>query len=377
MKNAKSTLRARIVTASAGAALLLAGAGLVPAFAAASNVPALQNRTIGFALTSAAWSLYQTGDGKAECPDGFNDGPREHFKALYPKLGTVEDTQLGYESLSRNPMDKEDNFPYHEAKGKIGLGLNLDGKIGPNDFTSPSGEKGIDNQFYRVIGCTRLFRGPDGTYAHFTEMWVREEAYNRILVELSNVDSLETDDQVDVMLYRGKDRLMSDASGEHILPGGSNRVDDRFSKRFTQHLKGKIVNGVLTTEPADIAWAWSAYFAHPDYYLFKQGRLQVNLSPDGNGAEGVVAGYLDVAGFYRHMNHAWSTHHSSYGGLSQPAMYRALHSLADAIPDDKGVNTAISSSLGIKLVQIFIQHPDKKVASTETPGAPAVERSQR
>jgi hypothetical protein len=377
MKNAKPALQARLMTAAAGAALLLASANLAPASAAGPDVPGLQNRTIGFALTSASWSLYQTENGKAECPDGFNEGPREHFKALYPNLGTVEDTQLGYESRSRSPMDKDDTFPYHEAKGKVGLGLNLDGKIGPNDFTSPAGDKGIDNQLYRVIGCTRLFRGPDGTYAHFTEMWVREEAYNRILVEVNNVDNLQNDDQVDVMLYRGKDRLMSDATGEKIVPGGSNRVDDRFSKRFTQHLKGKIVNGVLTTEPADIAWAWSAYFAHPDYYLFKQGRLQVSLNPDGTEAEGVVAGYLDVAGFYRHMNHAWSTHHSSYGGLSQPAMYRALHHLADAIPDDKGVNTAISSSLGIKLVQIFIQHPDKKVASAETPGGAAMERSQR
>ena len=33
---------------------------------------------------------------------------------------------------------------------RIGEGFNLDGKIKPNDFVSPDGEKGIDNQLYRA-----------------------------------------------------------------------------------------------------------------------------------------------------------------------------------------------------------------------------------
>jgi len=357
-------------------AMLLAASALTPA-KADTAITGLQNGTIGFVLTSAQWGLHQTADGKAECPDGFNEGPREQFNALYPNGGTVESTQLERESAARYPMDKEDNFSYREVKGQVGLGLNLDGKTDAADFTSPDGVKGIDNELYRAIGCTRLFRGPDGTYAHFTEMWVREMSFNRILVELTGVDSLENDSDVTVSLYRGRDKLITDASGANIIAGGSNRVEDRFSKRFTKTLKGKIENGVLTTAPADLDWVWSVFYDHPGYYGVKQARLQLNIAPTGEKAEGLLAGYTDIDTFYQQLVRAWSTHHSSYGGLSQPSLFRVLHRLADGAPDAKGVNTAISSALSVKFVQTFIEHPDQKTVEVATPSRTAVEISRR
>ncbi|MGE3475991.1 MAG: hypothetical protein AB7H70_09305 [Rhodospirillaceae bacterium] len=362
---------------SAGAAMLLASSAMTPSAAETLNIPGLQNGTIGFVLTSSAWGLYQTPDGKAECPEGFNEGPREQFKALYPNGGTVEGTQLERESASRYPMDKEDNFAYRDVKGVVGIGMNLDGKVGANDFTSPDGVKGVDNQLYRAIGCTRLFRGPDGTYAHFTEMWVREMGFNRVLVELTGVDSLENDPQVDVTLYRGKDKLITDASGANIIAGGSNRVEDRFSKRFTKTLKGKIENGVLVTAPADLDWVWSVFYDHPGYYGIKQARLQLNLAPAGDRAEGMIAGYTTIDTFYQQLVRAWSTHHSSYGGLSQPSLFRALHRLADGVPDEKGAMTALSSSIQVKFVQSFIEHPDAKVAAVESTTKSTVEPARR
>ncbi len=371
MENVKAKL-------AAGAVLLLAGTAISsPTAADTSNVVGLRNGTIGFALTSAAWSLHQTPDGKAECPEGFNEGPREQFKVLYPNGGTVEGTQLERESASRYPMDKEDNFVYREVKGQVSQGMNLDGKADANDFTSTDGAKGVDNQLYRAIGCTRLFRAPDGTYANFTEMWVREMGSNRILVELTGVDSLADDDQVQVNLYRGKDKLITDATGKNIIAGGSNRIEDRFSKRFTTTLKGKIADGVLTTEPADVDWVWTVFFSHPGYYSIKQARLQLNLAPHGDRAEGMIAGYTNIDTFYQQLVRAWSTHHSSYGGMSQPSLYRALHRLADGIPDEKGVNTAISSAINLKFVQTFIEHPAPKVAAAESPARSAVEAARR
>ena len=37
------------------------------------------NRTIGYVLTDYDFATYQTPDGKTECPDGYNDGPREVY----------------------------------------------------------------------------------------------------------------------------------------------------------------------------------------------------------------------------------------------------------------------------------------------------------
>ncbi|MGE4064565.1 MAG: hypothetical protein AB7E79_14460 [Rhodospirillaceae bacterium] len=361
----------------AGAALLATGISAAPASAQSTDIVGLKNGTIGFVLTSAAWGLFQTPDGKAECPEGFNEGPREQFKALYPNGGTVEGTQLERESASRYPLDKEDNFPYREVKGQVSHGMDLDGKVDANDFTSPDGVKGIDNQLYRAIGCTRLFRAPDGTYANFTEMWVREMGFNRVLVELTGVDNLANDDQVMVNLYRGKDKLITDATGKNIISGGSNRVEERFSKRFTKTVKGKIVDGVLTTEPTDIDWVWSVFFDHPGYYTMKQARFQLRLAPHGDRAEGMIAGYADIDTFYQQLVRAWSTHHSSYGGMSQPSLFRALHRLADGAPDEKGAMTALSSSINLKFAQTFIEHSAPKVAVTESAGRPAVEPARR
>lgn len=314
----------------------------------------INNRTIGYALTSARWALQQTPDGKTECPEGFNEGPREQFKALFPNGGSVEKTQLAYESMVRYPLDKEMKFPYREAQGPTSLGLDLDGKAGPDDFTSPTGEQGVDNQLFRAIGCTRLFRTPDGTYAHFTNMWVKEFGFNRILMELTDVDSLSDDDAVNVTLYRGRDRLMQDATGANIMPGGSNRIDTRFGGRFIHHLKGKIKDGVLTTEAADVYWPWAVFFRRPGGYEMRGLRLNVKLTPEK--AEGLAGGYADVDSWASQLVRSWSTHHSSYGGLSQPSLYPVLRRLADGYPDESGRMTAISSALTISMVQVFIQH---------------------
>ena len=42
-----------------------------------------------------------------------------------------------------------------QVTSRIGEGFNLDGKIKPNDFVSPDGEKGIDNQLYGLGDAMR------------------------------------------------------------------------------------------------------------------------------------------------------------------------------------------------------------------------------
>jgi hypothetical protein len=224
---------------------------------------------------------------------------------------------------------------------------------------------------FRAIGCTRLFRFPDGSFAHFSEMWVRDLNVNRILVELTGVDSLVNDNDVTVTMYRGKDNLIMDAGSVNVVAGGSNRIDDRFSKRFVRRLKGKIENGVLITEPSDMSWAWSPWYSLPGYYDFKQARFRVTLAPNGQTAEGLVAGYADIDSFYKQFIRGWSTHHSSYGGLSQPSLHRELQRLADGVPGPDGANTALSFSLQVRFTQIFIQHPEGQVASAPGESRPA------
>lgn len=347
----------------------LLGSALGVATAQAADSP-LRARTIGYVLTTKAVAIWQSPDGKVECPEGLNDGPREQFKTLYPGAGESGvrykflETQLEREGQIWNPTtEPEPKLPFKEAQGTTAIGLNLDGKIGPRDFTSPDGEQGIDNQMYRVLGCVGNYRGPDGSYRHFIQDYMRKFNYNRFLMELTNVDDLTNDDDVDVTLYRGKDPLMVDAAGAFAY-GSTQRVDFRWGKSFNYHLKGKIKDGVLTTEPSDVTFPESQARGVP--YLSVRGwRVKLNLAPES--AEGQMAGYTDIERYYNSLGQNWSTHHRSYGAEPMTSEYRAMRKHADGYPDPKtGQNTAISMAWEIKFVQAFIlnEEQDKQAISS-------------
>ncbi len=338
---------------------------------------AVRDRTIGFVMVEKFIAQYQTPGGKTECPTGFNDGPREQFKQLFPVDGpkrTVLESQLAREGEIWFPVRGNDPFPFKEAQGATAIGLNLDGKVGPEDFVGPDGEQGIDNQLYRVLGCIENYRGPTGTFYEVTNKRIQQRGYNRMLLELTNVDSLVNDEDVDVSLYHGLGQLQNDASGVDFAPGQTQRVDGRWGKEFVRHTKGKIVDGVLITAPVDAVFPEKS--AHPTtgpVNLIRDWTARLKLNADG--AEGLMAGFADVFSWYRADNQNWSTHHHSYGQASQQSMYESLARNADAYPDPKtGENTAISAAWKVRWTQAFLMHPRKEPGSpniANLPSAPA------
>jgi len=313
---------------------------------------------IGYVVFNRHWSLYQTGDGKAECPNGFNDGPREEFKKLYDvtaKKLSVVDTQLQWEGNQWHPSTSKYQLPFREVRSKVSYGLNLDGKTGPSDFVGPDGEPGIDNQLYRVLGCVDSYR-TDGSLYTFENTFLVAYADARLLIELSDVDDLENDDAVTVTTYRGVDNLLGGATGKDYLPGGTQHVEMRWSKEYVQQLKGKIVDGVLTTEPVDsikIPWGMTANVS--PFQVFRGMRLKLKVTP--RDAQGILAGYVDVDGWHHAHNINLSTHHQSYGRASSPSIVAALNRLADGYPDENGRNTAISAAVDLKMIQVYVVHP--------------------
>lgn len=350
----------------AAVALALLGAGSVGAAPLQEGGSTVRNGNIGYALTHKVWSVYETEGAKVECPQGFNDGPREQFKQMYEdgKKRTIVEAQLKREGNQWHPSTTPESFKFKEAQGKISYGLDLDGKTGAEDFDSPDGAKGIDNQLYRVIGCVGNYRTM-GTINHFEQLFMRSYNDARVVIELSGVDNLVNDDDVTVHFYRGSDQLLQDATGEGFIPGGTQRIDMRWGKQFISQTKGKIVDGVLTTEPIDtVRIPWVSTFGTSAYHVFRGLRLNLKLSE--TSAEGLMAGYVDVDAFIHHLNTSWSTHHQSYGQLSSPSEYRALRRLADGYPDPKtGENTAISSSVSVKFVQVFVQQPENQVITAK------------
>lgn len=361
MKTLKSTqVSAFAVTA---ALALLSGTASAQQAQLVEGALGVQNRSIGYVMTFENRSIYQAKDAKTQCPVALNDGPPEQFKKLYPDNGarTVEGTRLAWEGELWNPTSKELNVPYYEVQGKVGRGLNLDGKDDANDYVSPdTGEKGIDNQIYRTVGCTFNYR--DGQTSTLTPQW-RRATYNIFVIELTEVDSLQNDDDVTVTTYRGKDRLITDATGNEYLPGGSQTLDTRWGKRYITSFKGKIKDGVLTTEAKDLIMPAASVYAPRDGapdIIYRDMRFQLNLTD--TQANGFMGGYADVWTWYYHSHKTRDSRHQAYGGTAGPTLYRALMKNADSHPDKNGQNTAISTALDVKFVHVFVKHPDAQVA---------------
>jgi hypothetical protein len=372
----KITVAACAIMAAAGTVL---AATAPQATAAGSDVPpVVRDGKIGYVLTSRYWAVRESPNGKVECPNGFNDGPREQFKQLFPDDGkkrTLLETQLMREGRQWFPDMSEEPFTFKEAGGPVSYGMNLDGKVGPEDFTDPDGVKGVDNQLFRAIGCVSQYRAPSNLIYFFENKYLGQYNNNRFMFEISGVDSLSNDDDVTVTTYRGLDDLLADATGGSYVPGGTQREDWRWGKQFQQTFKGKIVNGMLITEGADLTLPSSATFDTNGVHKFKDLHFQLSLTPQR--AEGIMAGYVDVAAFYHHLNTSWSTHHQSYGQLSAPSLYRALHRLADGYPDEKGQMTAISGALKVTFTQVYIEHPAKQTADGGQAVTPATQSSRQ
>ena len=347
-----AVMNLRRLTLSAGFAVFIAGSAI-------AEDAAPRDGRIGYVMTNLFWSVYQTDDAKEECPRGFNDGPREQFASLFPDHEgmSVEETQLKQEIRTWHPTDEPDGFEFLEIEGNYGYGLNLDGAINESDFTDPeTGELGIDNEVYRAVGCIIGFRGPDGVEYIFQDKAIIDERYNRMMIELTGVDSLTEDDDVTVTLYRGADRLLTDATGLKVMPGGSQRVDYRWGESLIRYTAGRIEDGVLITDPIEqVVIPWMN-LGVPSVHIINDMQFRLKLSP--GGANGIIGGYADVDAYYKQLIRNDSTHHLSNGQISGISLYKALRRLADAYPDpETGKNTAVSMSLDVKMAQVFVINP--------------------
>lgn len=353
-------MKTRVTGFLATAAVMFAvGTG---AHAQAEDAP--QGRTVGYVLTTFSWALHTT-EKKTECPEGMNDGPRAQYKQLFPEDGTkrnVVDTVLRREADVWFPSAEPEALKFKELVSRIGLGLNLDGKNDPDDFESKDGEKGIDNQFYRAFGCVADVR-PGGSIYTLQNDYMRKYNYARTLIELTDVDSLTNDDDVTVTTYRGLDSILTDATGASFLQLGTQRVDEKWGKKFVQRMRGKIVDGTLVTEPADVTLPYTFNYYPRQHYTVRGAVFKLDLTSER--ARGLFAGYLDIRSWYRATNGALSTYTQSFGDQSSPSLYRAMHRYADAYPDPAtGRNTAISTAQEVMFTRVYIRHGNPAAAQT-------------
>lgn len=180
---------------------------------------------------------------------------------------------------------------------EVAEGFDLDDRVSPigesatcrqADLTSPSGERGIDNQLARLVPLVDQMTGGalDGAI---------QGAINNgqmlVTVTVDGVDDMCNDPAVDVQLRRvsgmpfvGSDMLVDPGQTFDVMR-------DTPSARTT----GRIVNGVLETDPANLPLPIAILDAR--FVLnFYDARLRLAINTNGDGA-GLIGGGISLAEF--------------------------------------------------------------------------------
>lgn len=369
--------RRREIKALSGRLGLLAA----PIFALSLLAPqAASAETKSFVVS---WFYPAMNSKEGDCPDGLNPLTSEVIHRIMREAGKTEEeiaaladelanfqspTMTQYVAMRGridgkpvnaylNPTSVPDsnlNF----VKGKYAYGFNLDGKgaKSADAFEDPiTGEKGVDNQLFRVLGCTETHRDTTpGVAAFHAYTWdVLRDNMPAWVITVSG-DDLSKDGKVSVAFNRALDHVTRDASGD-VMAGTTYRLesDDRNRNVF----RGKIQKGVLTIEPGNFQMQADPYL-WPDF-VFKKMHLRLEMKPDGS-AKGFLGGYQPWRPVY------WM--HAAPGIVNEnmvvgdvPGLFYALRKGADAYPDPvTGENTSISATWWVDAVPAFVVQTDGK-----------------
>jgi predicted lipoprotein with Yx(FWY)xxD motif len=352
---------ARAVSGAVGLALL----------AAATVDRATEPTTLGYVVTSIRTAAVET-PYMEECPEGVAVGNDEiWWKSLSPRArdlltdgGLKEPSARRIAATLRGPKGEDVCWnpavvvdpPLRIARAKLGIGLNLDGTADGHGtatscrhekFRSADGLTAIDNQMARLVGCIHGWRA-NGYIEAVSDGERRDMSKGVLLIEIAGAADLRDAADVTVRLFRADDVMPKDATGQ-ILPYASYAAMDH--PRYGAALHGRIVDGELITDPADVR---IPFYGNRVETEFKIRAMQLRLKLGDARAEGLMAGYHDLANWWdyvRKMGYLVET-----AQFSCPALYAAAHALADGYPDASGACTALSTGYALQAERAFIVH---------------------
>ena len=136
-------------------------------------------------------------------------------------------------------------------EGKVAEGINLDGNA-KTGFTSLKGEKGIDNQFYRALGCWKSFRGPPrlSSGGQTVNDPMREGSWTMLIVIHGKGKDPMNDDKVMVGLYTSTDKMVRSGDGK-IVEDYTFAIQP--NAKYEGVFQAKVKNGRITsTKPVEM-----------------------------------------------------------------------------------------------------------------------------
>jgi hypothetical protein len=250
------------------------------------------------------------------------------------------------------------------VSGTIGEGIDLDGDA-RTGFTSPTGERGIDNNFYKTLGCWKTYRGPPRLSSgalQFNDS-MRNGGWTTVIVVSGKGADPMNDKHVKVGFYASDDKMVKDGNGE---------IARDYTFRIKPHAKyeaifpARTVDGrIISTAPADVMMRDPAY--NRDLELLR-ARVSLQMQADGS-LKGHVGGYRPWQPIYKGWVDARGPVIEVLTWVQLPSVYYALQRNADFSPRGaKGEKTHISYALRVDALPAFVVTPDasQQVAAVES-----------
>jgi hypothetical protein len=245
--------------------------------------------------------------------------------------------------------------------GTIAEGLNLDGND-KTGFTSPTGEKGIDNNFYKALGCWKTYRAPPrlSSGAQQFNDAMRNGSWTTLIVVSGTGADPMNDKHVQVGFYMSDDKMVKDGNGN---------IARDYTYRITPNAKYEAIfpartskGTIISSAPADVMLRDPGYTR--DLELLR-ARVKLEMKPDGT-LKGYVGGYRPWEPVYRGWVNARGTVIEVLTWVQLPSVYYALRRNADFSPTGpRGEKTHISFAMRVEALPAFAMTPDatKQVAA--------------
>lgn len=363
--------------------------------AAVIDAPFLLDGTAGFVFADIKFALADDADKTGACPQGMSRHvdeifavtaagkrrPGEKDEAYAKRLGEGGrriSTAANGQNLCANPEAgaPDPNFRTAPSASLVSDGIDLDsmdsrldgksaGVCPHQDLIGRNGERGIDNQLARVVGCSRSYQSTGLSNSFTIEMLTGSWG---ILLALADVQDIRNDDSVEVTIVANADPIQLSAA-RSVLPYATYAMDQ--DPRFRGKTRGRLKDSVLTTEPVDVRFH-SVVNALRFERLLLRARVQATLSADGT-LNGSLAGYTPVEAMYdvqfgfrsgKEANGELASAGRRLGtangaarvlGYTCPGAYFALYEYADADPDAQtGRCTSISTQYLFSAVPAFV-----------------------
>jgi len=251
-----------------------------------------------------------------------------------------------------------------EVSGPTAYGFDLDNN--PNTgFTSPDGKvRGIDNEYYRAIGCVSTWRGPtwEGHHAKYVMETMRDGSFTVLMVVSGDGPDPDNDPNATVAFYQSRDKIVKDAMGG-VTPDYTYRVEPSL---LQSTVPARTVNGAIETRGPSFINIRSV-----DNVPMKieQGRMRFEIKPDGS-LTGFIGGYRSVNDMYGEISAGGATYELTML-MNTPAAWYALQRRADFKPNATGKNTWISMAYRYDGQPAIIALPDSSAQLTRAELVPA------